>query len=94
MGIKNLHKFLRKYAENAYRDIHLSAYMGKRVAVDANIYLFKYKSAFKERWVYNFVHLIALLKHAQLDLVFIYDTKAPVEKDLKKYERKLRKHND
>lgn len=93
MGIKNFHKFLRKHYPEIYTDTSLSTFSNKKVAIDINIYLFKYKSIHKERWINVLFSLIILLKKYNIDCVCIYDTKSPVEKDARKQERKQRKKN-
>lgn len=91
MGIKNLHRFLKKNSESAYKEVHLSHYANKTIAIDVNIYLFKYKSIHKDRWMNVFLSFILVLKKYNIQCVFIYDTKAPIEKNARKEERKQRK---
>ena len=92
MGIKNLHRFLRKHTPSAYREnVSLSEYADKIVAVDINLYLYRYKSIHKDKWLPVFLNFILMLKQHRIDLVCVYDTKAPVEKNIKKEERFLYK---
>lgn len=93
MGIKNFHKFLRKHYPEVYNEVPLSTFTGKKIAIDISIYLFKYKSIHKEKWINVFFSLLLLLKKYKLECVCIYDSKAPIEKDAKKQERKQRKKN-
>lgn len=93
MGIKNFHKFLRKHAPELYQEIHISQFKGKTIAIDINIYLYKYKSTHKERWINMLFMLLLQLKQHQINCVCIYDTKAPVEKNARKAERRQRKKN-
>ena len=48
MGIKNLHKFLKKHAEDAYEVTHLSNFEYKKIAIDTSLYMYKYKVIFAD----------------------------------------------
>lgn len=91
MGIKNLHTFLRKHVPQVYHEVSLSTYSGKIIAIDVYLYLYRYKSIYKEKWLNKFISFIQLMLKHQIKLIFVYDTKAPIEKDIKKQERKARK---
>jgi 5'-3' exonuclease len=93
MGIKNLHKFLKKHTENAYKETHLSVLTGKRIAIDSNIYLYKFKGCARESWLTMFVSFALKFRKYNIECIYIYDTKAPIEKNAKKEERKQRKRN-
>lgn len=93
MGIKNLHRFLRKYMDSFYHEVPLSTMSNMRFAVDTNVYLFKYKSIHKDKWLTTFMSLLVLLKKYNIHCIFVYDTKSPIEKKSKKDERKKRKKN-
>lgn len=94
MGIKNLHKFLRKHCSHIYNnDVPLSNYRGKRIAVDVNLYLYHYKKSCKHRWLQGFQNFINTLHKNGIECVFIFDTKSPPEKANTKTERKSRKKN-
>lgn len=93
MGIKNLHRFLRKHSDSSYNEVGLSHYANKSLAIDINVYLYRYKSIHKDKWLNVFLTLILTLHKYNIRCVFIYDTKAPVEKNAKKEERKKRKKN-
>lgn len=93
MGIKNFHKFLRKHAPELYTEKPLSDYSGKCVAVDISIYLYKYKSVYKDKWINMFFGMLVLLKKYNIQLIFVYDTKSPSEKSTKKEERKQRRQS-
>lgn len=91
MGIKDLHKFLRKHVPTIYKEYSLSNYWGKTIAIDTNLYLYKYKKIHKDNWLNMFVNLVMMLKKHNITCIFIYDTKAPIEKDFRKEERRERK---
>lgn len=87
MGIKGLHQIIKKYADVVYTPRHLSEYAYKKIAVDISLYLFKYKATFRERWLSAFISLISVLRKNDIHCVFIFDGKAPKEKE---QERKAR----
>jgi 5'-3' exonuclease len=93
MGIKNLHKFLKKHAPNSYKEIHLSSCKGQRWAIDINLYLYFFKSKHGNRWLTALYNMILMLKNYDIQMVFVYDTCAPIEKESKQQERKQRKRN-
>jgi 5'-3' exonuclease len=96
MGIKNLHKFLKKHVHpesKLYRECHLSDWKNKRIAIDTNIYLYKFKGINKDNWIMSFALFMLKFRKHHIDCICIYDTKAPVEKNARKEERKQRKKN-
>ena len=42
MGIKNLNTLILQYCEKSINTKHLSEYKKKKVAIDANVYIYKY----------------------------------------------------
>lgn len=87
MGIKNLHQFLRKHCAEAYVTQPLSAYRYKKLAIDASLYMFKYKTAAGERWISCFISLLAALRKNEVHPVFVFDNGAPVEKQQERAAR-------
>lgn len=88
MGIKNLHKILKKYSPDVYVERHLSEYAYKKVAIDISLYLFKYKAVFGEKWLASFLEMICCLRRNEVHPVFIFDGKAPQEKKKEQDARK------
>lgn len=78
MGIKNLNSIIKRYAPTAFgRVIPLTDYAGQRVAVDASVYMYKYKSIYGTRWIaafYNFIRALDGIK-----CVFVFDSKTCIE---------------
>lgn len=87
MGIKNLSKFLRDTCPEIFQEIHISEFAYKKVAVDTSLYMYHYKAILAENWLSGFVKLVALLRQYNVHCVFIYDTKAPMEKTEERKER-------
>ena len=80
MGIKNLHRLLGRYAAGCYRDVHLSHYATKKIAIDVSLYLYKYKAVQGPKWPESFLGLIVALRKWNVHCVFIFDGQAPIEK--------------
>ncbi len=87
MGIKGLHTIIKKYVEGVYTPRHLSHYAFKKVAVDISLYMFKYKATFREKWASAFINLITVLRKNDVHCVFIFDGKAPPEKEEERKNR-------
>ena len=81
MGIHNLYKILRKYSPNSFKTIPLNKYAYKKIAIDTNLYMYKYKVIFGEDdWLRAFTNLICCLRKNDIHPVFIMDSQAPIEK--------------
>jgi 5'-3' exonuclease len=82
MGIKsNYNKFLKETAgEDIFKPTHLSQFAFKKIAVDTTLYLYKFKAAIGDGWISGFLNLIKCMTNNQVHCVFVFDGKAPVEK--------------
>lgn len=87
MGIRNLHIFLRKMCPHVYNRVPLQKYAFKKIAIDLSIYMCKFKTTYGKNWLDAFVHLMIVLRQNDIHFIFVYDSKAPPEKD---EERRLR----
>ena len=94
MGIKNLNKFLHKKSEDIFKTIHLSEYAYKKIAVDISLFLYKFKAISNENWLVCFINMICCLRKNNIHCIFIYDGKAPPEKDNEKIKRQQTKENE
>ncbi len=96
MGVKGLNTLIKKYAPDAPVQVHLSHYALKKVAVDTSLFMFKYKVIFAERWMTAFINLVACFRRNNVHPVFIFDSKAPADKDDEKRKRqeKREKHQE
>jgi 5'-3' exonuclease len=89
MGIKDLSKFLRGKCPHIYKEAHLSEFQYKKGAVDISLFIFKYYAIFGEHgWISAFLNLIACLRRNDIHACFIYDTKAPEEKNEERQARR------
>ena len=87
MGIKNLHHFLRKTCPSVYSTVPISKYAFKKIAIDISIFMCKFKSSNGNNYRDSFIHLISVLRYNEVHFIFVYDTKAPPEKDLERKQR-------
>ena len=101
MGIKKLLELVTKYGEKSFSKRHLSYYSFKKIAVDMSIYLYKVKARANyrgnpDKWTDELLHLICILRKNNIHPVFVYDTKAPIEKtnERKKRSEKRKQHSD
>lgn len=88
MGIKNLSDLLKKCN---FDHVHLGKYKYKKLAIDISPFLFKYKIIFQDRWLHSFVNLVCCLRRNNVHAVFIYDGKAPIEKQAEKDHRRQKR---
>ena len=79
-----MNKFLKRHCPNVFVENDLGNYAYKKIAIDISLYIFKYKAIFRERWLDAFINLICCLRRNNIHCVFIYDGKAPKEKDNEK----------
>lgn len=101
MGIKKLNLLLGKYTENSKNRVHVSEYSYKKIAIDANLYVFKYKfrNSFRSKeseygWLSDFVYLICCLRKYRVHPVFVFDSatnSAPVEKAAERKKRSIKR---
>lgn len=88
MGIKGLHKFIRDKFPGVLKEVHLSEFSYEIVAIDISLYAYKFKAINPTGWLYSFINLIGCLRRNHIHCIFVYDSKAPKEKD---DERKRRR---
>ena len=78
MGIRYLNKYLKDNCSNAIKCISLSKLSGKKIVVDASIYLYKYET--EGMLLENMYLLLSILRHYNIISLFIFDGKPPLEK--------------
>lgn len=97
MGVRYLNRFIQKHCVNSISRIHLRDFTGKRVAVDASIYLYRYSG---EGALLENVYLMAsVFRHYNIHAVFVFDGPPPpqktelIEKRRKKKEEAKREYD-
>ena len=90
MGIKNLNKFLSaKCNPKAIKKIGLEELSGKRISVDASIYLYRFIG--ENRLMEHFYLMISVFREYNIIPIFIFDGVAPIEKKELLKERREKK---
>ena len=79
MGIKNLNSYFRqRCSKNSIKQKHLSYYRNKIIVIDASIYLYRFNQ--DDALIENMYLLISILKYYNIQPIFIFDGKPPIEK--------------
>ena len=89
MGIKsNWNTFLKSICKDVFEEKHISEYAYKKTAIDISLYLHKFKAICGDRWLDAFVNLITKLRENDVHCIFIFDGKAPPEKENEQQKRR------
>ena len=88
MGINSLNKFLRDTCPEIFEPIHISEYAYKKVAIDISLYMHKFKAVCGDRCLSALINLISSLRRNEIHCVFIFDGKAPLEKEIERAKRR------
>lgn len=89
MGIKsNWNTFLKSVCNDIFEENHISKYAYKKTAIDISLYLHKFKAICGDRWLDAFVNLITKLRENDVHCIFVFDGKAPPEKEAEQRKRR------
>ena len=88
MGVKSLNTLISSYTSNGEKKIHLSKFKGYKLAIDTNVYLYKYLYG-KSNHINGIFFMINKLKKFDIEPIFIFDGKPPEEKMIKLFIEKL-----
>jgi 5'-3' exonuclease len=89
MGINNLYKIIKKYSPESITKVNLNKFAYKKIGVDTNLYMYKYKVIFgEENWLRAFVNMICCFRKNEIHPIFIIDSKAPIEKQEEQKHRR------
>lgn len=88
MGIHGLSAFLKKRYPSLFATSKISNIKGEKVAIDANLYIYKYKSIYGENWIDGMIYMLCSLKRNGVIPVLVFDGQSP---ELKKETREKRK---
>lgn len=72
-----------------YKEVHMSKYSYKKIAIDTSIYVCKFKTIYGKQWLDAFLQMATVLRENEIHPIFVYDTKFPPEKDQEKKNRML-----
>ncbi len=78
MGIRCLNKFINKNCMKSISKKHFKNLYGKKIAVDTNIYMYKFIE--NNELIENFYFMIALFQYYNIKPIFIFDGKIDKEK--------------
>jgi len=78
MGIRDLNRFFRENAAESIKLISLTELSGKKIAVDINIYMYKY--AAEDTLIESIYSMLSILRHYNITPIFVFDGKPPAEK--------------
>ena len=91
MGIRNLNKYLKKNCTKSIRNVHLKELEHKSIVIDTSIYLYRFIT--EDALMENMYHMISILLSYNIEPIFVFDGKPPIEKNEtinnRKNERKL-----
>jgi flap endonuclease-1 len=88
MGVTGLNSFIRTNCTDAIRQIPLYDLKNKKIVVDTSIYMYRF--ATENALIEKMYQMIMLFKHHAIIPVFVFDGKAPREKE---HLLKLRKND-
>jgi len=90
MGIRYLNRYLQSNCNEGIKQINLSDLSGKKIAIDASIYLYRYMG--ENALLENFYLMISIFREHNIIPLFVFDGKPPKEKEellkLRKEEKK------
>jgi flap endonuclease-1 len=92
MGIKGLNQVIREKANEGISTVYLEKYRGKKAAIDANLYLYKFLYG-KANHIDGLFLMINKLRKFGIEPIFVFDGKAPDEKRGTIEERKAVKED-
>lgn len=79
MGIKNLNRFLQSNCQPAIRQITLWELKGKTIAIDALIYMYRFKA--DGGLIEGIYQMVSLIQYYGVTPMFVFDGKPPPEKE-------------
>ena len=86
MGIRYLNSYLKKSCRNSIHTIHLNELSNKRIVIDVSIYLYQFEG--DGMLLDNMKRLITILRNYNIDALFVFDGKPPIEKMNTIYHRR------
>lgn len=91
MGIKLLSKLLKQECNEATEKLHLSQLYGKKLCIDASIYLYRFKS--NDSLLESLYLMCSLFRTYNIDVIFVFDGKPGDEKKEEIIIRREDRHN-
>ena len=85
MGVKYLNRLIKTMCKSSLKKIKLNELSNKKIAIDASIYMYKYKQ--QGDLIEGIFNMITILQKYNIEPIFIFDGKPPIEKQDKLLER-------
>lgn len=79
MGIRNLNKYLKKNCKKSINNVHLSELKNKTIIIDTSIYLYRFIT--EGSLIENIYQMITILLKYNIEPIFVFDGKPPIEKN-------------
>lgn len=79
MGIRNLNKYLKKNCKKSINNVHLSELGNKTIIIDTSIYLYRFIT--EGSLIENIYQMITILLKYNIEPIFVFDGKPPIEKN-------------
>lgn len=90
MGVKGLNQFLKRLLDNDHLSlIPVSDFAGKRIAIDAILYLCAFKT--RSNFIASIVDLLVMLRENRIQPFFVFDGTAPLEKNSERMIRSAKR---
>ena len=91
MGVKLLSKLLKQECNDATEKLHLSQLYGKKLCIDASIYLYRFKS--NDSLLESLYLMCSIFRTYNIDVIFVFDGKPGNEKQEEIIIRREDRHN-
>ena len=78
MGIRGLNRFMQNRCANGLSRLHLKDFIGKRIAVDTSIYMYRYSG--EGALLENIYLMGSVFRHYNIHAVFVFDGPPPPQK--------------
>ena len=73
MGVPGLKKFLEKHVPGCFIKMHIERFAGKTVAIDANLYVYRFQEASPRDWPNRLFCMISFLKEYFINPILVSD---------------------
>jgi len=93
MGIKKLNKFWSNIHPESITKTHLGKLRGTKVAIDFNLYLYRFLLSNKSNYLKSLLHQVLKFLKFGITPVYVFDGKKPKEKIITIQKRRKRKDN-
>jgi 5'-3' exonuclease len=80
MGITNFNKFLKEKYPHVFETVCMSKFSGKKIALDSQLFLYKFKCANPDRWKNSAVHFLLEFRKHNVHPLMVFEGKGPQAK--------------